>query len=112
MLKKLSSFAGINGPLVTIVMDGYGLANTDAGNAIAAAKKPALDKLFANYPNVHLLAHGTAVGMPSDEDMGNSEVGHNAIGAGQVYHQGAALVAEAIASGTLWKGTAWQEIVA
>jgi 2,3-bisphosphoglycerate-independent phosphoglycerate mutase len=50
--------------------------------------------------------------MPSDEDMGNSEVGHNAIGAGQVYSQGAALVADAIATGSLWQGTAWREIVA
>ena len=79
MLKKLASFAGIKGPVVTIVMDGYGLPKSDVGSAIAAAKKPVLDKLFANYPNIHLRAHGTAVGMPSDEDMGNSEVGHNAI---------------------------------
>jgi 2,3-bisphosphoglycerate-independent phosphoglycerate mutase len=50
--------------------------------------------------------------MPSDDDMGNSEVGHNAIGAGQVYSQGAALVADAIASGAIWQGEAWQQIVA
>ena len=50
--------------------------------------------------------------MPSDEDMGNSEVGHNAIGAGQVYSQGASLVADAIASGAIWQGPAWQQIVA
>ena len=112
MLQKLASFAGIKGPVVTIIMDGYGLSKTDVGNAIAAAKKPNLDRLFANYPNIQLRAHGTAVGMPSDEDMGNSEVGHNAIGAGQVYSQGAALVADAIASGTLWQGEAWQQIVA
>ncbi|MDD3481298.1 2,3-bisphosphoglycerate-independent phosphoglycerate mutase, partial [Azovibrio restrictus] len=55
---------------------------------------------------------GTAVGMPSDDDMGNSEVGHNAIGAGQVYSQGAALVAGAIGSGSIWQGEAWQQIVA
>ena len=112
MLQKLASFAGINGPVVTIVMDGYGIPKSDAGSAIAAAKKPTLDKLFANYPNISLRAHGTAVGMPSDEDMGNSEVGHNAIGAGQVYSQGASLVADAIASGAIWQGEAWQQIVA
>ncbi|MCX9156774.1 2,3-bisphosphoglycerate-independent phosphoglycerate mutase [Niveibacterium sp. 24ML] len=112
MLNKLSSFAGIQGPVVTIVMDGYGIPKTEAGSAIAAARKPTLDKLFANYPNVTLRAHGTAVGMPSDDDMGNSEVGHNAIGAGQVYSQGAALVADAIASGAIWQGEAWQQIVA
>ena len=50
--------------------------------------------------------------MPSDDDMGNSEVGHNAIGAGQVYSQGAALVADAIATGAIWQGEAWQQVVA
>ena len=112
MLQKLASFAGIQGPVVTIIMDGYGIPKSDAGSAIAAARKPTLDKLFANYPNIALRAHGTAVGMPSDEDMGNSEVGHNAIGAGQVYSQGASLVADAIASGAIWQGEAWQQIVA
>jgi 2,3-bisphosphoglycerate-independent phosphoglycerate mutase len=112
MLQKLASFAGIKGPLVTIVMDGYGLSKTGVGSAIAAARQPHLDHLFANYPAIRLRAHGTAVGMPSDEDMGNSEVGHNAIGAGQVYSQGAALVAQAIATGTIWQGEAWRQIVA
>lgn len=112
MLQKLSTFPGVPGPVVIIVMDGYGLPKTDVGSAIAAARKPTLDKLFANYPNIRLKAHGTAVGMPSDEDMGNSEVGHNAIGAGQVYSQGAALVAGAIESGSIWQGEAWQQIVA
>lgn len=112
MLEKLSTFAGVPGPVVIIVMDGYGLPKSEAGSAIAAARKPVLDRLFATYPNVRLRAHGTAVGMPSDDDMGNSEVGHNAIGAGQVYSQGAALVANAIADGAIWQGEAWQQIVA
>lgn len=112
MLEKLSTFAGVPGPVVIIVMDGYGLPKSEAGSAIAAARKPVLDRLFAAYPNVRLRAHGTAVGMPSDDDMGNSEVGHNAIGAGQVYSQGAALVANAIADGAIWQGEAWQQIVA
>ena len=112
MLQKLSSFAGVPGPVVVIVIDGYGIPKSDVGSAIAAARKPTLDRLFADYPNIKLRAHGTAVGMPSDDDMGNSEVGHNAIGAGQVYSQGAALVADAIASGAIWQGEAWQQIVA
>ncbi len=112
MLQKLSSFPGVTGPVVVIVLDGYGIPKTDVGSAIAAARKPTLDKLFANYSHIVLKAHGTAVGMPSDDDMGNSEVGHNAIGAGQVYSQGAALVANAIASGAIWQDTAWQEMVA
>ena len=112
MLQKLPAFAGVKGPVVVIVMDGYGIPRHDVGSAIDAARKPTLDRLFAEYPNITLRAHGTAVGMPSDEDMGNSEVGHNAIGAGQVYSQGAALVANAIASGAIWEGKAWQEVVA
>ncbi len=112
MLQKSASFPGIGGPVVIVVMDGYGLPKTDVGSAIAAARKPNLDRLFAGCPNIRLRAHGTAVGMPSDDDMGNSEVGHNALGAGQVYAQGAALVSDAIAAGKIWQGQAWQEIVA
>jgi len=112
MLQKFAPFPGIAGPVVVIVMDGYGLPKSDVGSAIAAAQKPNLDRLFASCPNIRLRAHGTAVGMPSDDDMGNSEVGHNAIGAGQVYSQGAALVADAIAAGAIWQGEAWQQVVA
>lgn len=112
MLQKFPAFAGVQGPVVVIVMDGYGIPKNDAGSAIAAARKPTLDRLFAECPHIRLRAHGTAVGMPSDDDMGNSEVGHNAIGAGQVYSQGAALVANAIADGAIWAGEAWKEIVA
>ena len=112
MLQELPSFPGVKGPVVIIVIDGYGLPKSDVGSAIAAARKPTLERLFAGYPNIRLRAHGTAVGMPSDDDMGNSEVGHNAIGAGQVYSQGAALVANAIADGAIWQGDAWQQIVA
>ena len=112
MLKKFSAFPGVAGPVVVIVMDGYGQPKNEAGSAIAAARKPTLDALFAQYPHISLRAHGTAVGMPSDDDMGNSEVGHNAIGAGQVYAQGAALVANAIADGAIWADDAWKQIVA
>lgn len=112
MLQKFPAFEGVKGPVVVVVMDGYGIPQHGVGSAIDAARKPTLDRLFARYPNIRLRAHGTAVGMPSDDDMGNSEVGHNAIGAGQVYAQGAALVADAIADGTIWQGEAWRQIVA
>ncbi|MCK2126880.1 2,3-bisphosphoglycerate-independent phosphoglycerate mutase [Thauera aromatica] len=112
MLQKFPAFAGVNGPVVVIVLDGYGIPKHHVGSAIDAARKPTLERLFAECPNITLRAHGTAVGMPSDDDMGNSEVGHNALGAGQVYAQGAALVANAIAEGAIWQGEAWQQIVA
>lgn len=111
MLKKMESFAGVQGPVVTIVLDGYGINENEEGNAVKMARTPMLDTLFANYPTGVIRAHGTAVGMPSDEDMGNSEVGHNAIGSGQVYSQGARLVNESIAAGDIYDRDAWKEIV-
>lgn len=111
MLKRLASFPGCQGPVVTIVLDGYGISPSIEGNAIAQANKPVLDSLLARYPNLVLKAHGKAVGLPSDEDMGNSEVGHNAIGSGQIFEQGASLVNESIASGKLFNRPAWKEIV-
>ena len=111
MLKKHPSFPGIRGPVVTVVLDGIGANPRQQGNAVFLARTPVLDRLLAGYPHTTLKAHGTAVGMPSDDDMGNSEVGHNAIGAGQVYEQGAALVNQAIASEELFRGKARREII-
>ena len=110
-LKKSSSFGGVKGPVLTIVMDGVGLAPDTVSNAVATAYTPNLDALMANYPMVALKAHGTAVGLPSDDDMGNSEVGHNALGAGQVFAQGAKLVTQSIESGKMFTSSIWQEIV-
>ena len=110
-LKKLSSFAGVDGPVLTIVMDGVGLAPDTISNAVASAYTPTLDMLMKNYPMVTLKAHGTAVGLPSDDDMGNSEVGHNALGAGQVFAQGAKLVSQSIESGKMFASDTWQTIV-
>lgn len=110
MLKKHPVFPGIKGPVVTVVMDGIGYNPSEVGNAVYHANTPVLDRITRNYPHTLLKAHGIAVGMPSDEDMGNSEVGHNAIGAGQVYKQGAALVSDAIASGALFEGNAWKVV--
>ncbi|WP_445367873.1 2,3-bisphosphoglycerate-independent phosphoglycerate mutase [Methylomonas sp. BW4-1] len=111
-LEKSSRFPACSGPVVTIVLDGVGISPREDGDAVKAARTPNLDRYMANYPMTTLLAHGTAVGMPSDEDMGNSEVGHNAFGAGRVFAQGAKLVAESISSGHLWQGQAWHEVVA
>ena len=110
-LKKLSNFDGIDGPVLTIVMDGVGLAPDTISNAVAGAYTPTLDMLMKDYPMVSLKAHGTAVGLPSDDDMGNSEVGHNALGAGQVFAQGAKLVSQSIESGKMFASETWQTIV-
>lgn len=111
MLKKNPKYARIKGPIVTVVMDGIGLSSNTVGNAFANANTPVLDRLFRDYGHIALKAHGTAVGMPSDDDMGNSEVGHNALGSGQVYNQGASLVKEAIDSGELFEKDSWKEVI-
>jgi 2,3-bisphosphoglycerate-independent phosphoglycerate mutase len=98
-------------PLVFVVMDGIGLSNNKLGNAVAAAYKPHLDKFMQEAPMTQLKAHGTAVGLPSDEDMGNSEVGHNALGCGQIYAQGAKLVNQSIESGDIFTSQTWSELV-
>lgn len=110
-LKKLSTFEGVQGPVLTVVMDGVGLAPDTISNAVAGAYTPTLDMLMKEYPMVTLKAHGTAVGLPSDDDMGNSEVGHNALGAGQVFAQGAKLVSQSIESGKMFASETWQTIV-
>ena len=110
-LVKSKQFTGVKGPVLTIVMDGVGLAPDTISNAVKSAYTPNLDRLMQNYPMVALKAHGTAVGLPSDDDMGNSEVGHNALGAGQVFAQGAKLVSNSIASGKMFASATWQELV-
>ncbi len=110
-LNKINGFSGVKGPVLTIVMDGVGLAGDTVSNAVKSAYTPNLDRLMADYPMVALKAHGTAVGLPSDDDMGNSEVGHNALGAGQVFAQGAKLVSNSIESGKMFASATWQELV-
>ena len=110
-LNKLKSFEGVKGPVLTVVMDGVGLAPDTISNAVAGAYTPTLDMLMAKYPMVSLKAHGTAVGLPSDDDMGNSEVGHNALGSGQVFAQGAKLVSNSIESKKMFASATWQELV-
>lgn len=99
-------------PIVLVIMDGVGKGDGGSGDAVKLAKTPTLDRLLATCPHTYLKAHGTAVGLPSDEDMGNSEVGHNALGCGQVYSQGAKLVGESIENGTLFRSETWLELVA
>ena len=110
-LKKSNKFDGVKGPLLTIVMDGVGIAPDNGANAIASAHTPTLDYLMANYPVLKIKAHGTAVGLPSDDDMGNSEVGHNALGSGQVFAQGAKLVSQSIETGKLFTSETWNLLV-
>ncbi|MGL4676084.1 MAG: 2,3-bisphosphoglycerate-independent phosphoglycerate mutase [Brevinema sp.] len=99
------------GPVVLAILDGVGISDNTEGNAVLAANTPILDALMESQFHRLLKAHGTAVGMPTDDDMGNSEVGHNALGAGRVFAQGAKRVNEAIADGSIFQTPTWNRLV-
>ncbi|MGB8860282.1 MAG: 2,3-bisphosphoglycerate-independent phosphoglycerate mutase [Ilumatobacteraceae bacterium] len=107
-LHKLPSFAGRPGPLLLVIADGVGVAPPAPSNAVTEADTPVLDQLYAGELYTELAAHGPAVGLPSDDDMGNSEVGHNALGAGRIFAQGAKLVNAAIATGAMFESPVWK----
>ena len=99
------------GPLVLLILDGVGEGRGDEFDAVALARTPVLDALAAQGQARTLRAHGPAVGLLSDKDMGNSEVGHNILGAGRVFDQGAKCIQKAFDSGAVW-GEEWQRAVA
>ncbi|MBF0483687.1 MAG: 2,3-bisphosphoglycerate-independent phosphoglycerate mutase [Candidatus Omnitrophica bacterium] len=109
-LNKLQNFSGRPGPLLLIVMDGVGIGKHDESDGVFMAKPETLNKYMQSKLYCQLQAHGKAVGMPSDEDMGNSEVGHNALGAGRVFAQGAKLVQVSIDDGSIFKTDIWAKL--
>ncbi len=111
-LKKNPAFSGRKGPVVLVIMDGVGIGKYKEGDAVTDAHTETLDELKATSPWTSLKAHGVAVGLPDDGDMGNSEVGHNAIGAGRVFAQGAKRVNKAIESGEMFTESTWKKLVA
>jgi len=106
-LSPLAGYTPFAGPVVLVILDGVGLGPEVESNGVFVAHTPVLDGLLASPMTTTLKAHGTAVGLPSDDDMGNSEVGHNALGAGRVFAQGAKLVQAAIASGAIFESRAF-----
>ncbi|KAL1560911.1 2,3-bisphosphoglycerate-independent phosphoglycerate mutase [Salvia divinorum] len=98
--------------VAVVVLDGWGEANPNQYNCIHVADTPTMDSLKNGAPERWRLvkAHGTAVGLPSDDDMGNSEVGHNALGAGRIYAQGAKLVDTALETGKIYEGEGFEYI--
>lgn len=97
--------------VLTVVMDGVGIREQTFGNAVSLAHTPYLDFLAQMPLCSRLKAHGLSVGLPSDKDMGNSEVGHNTLGAGRIFQQGAKLVHQAIDSKEMFKSAVWQNLV-
>jgi 2,3-bisphosphoglycerate-independent phosphoglycerate mutase len=110
-LKKANNYSGPEGPVVLAILDGIGIGEYEDGDIVRKASTPMLDWLAGNCISTKLKAHGTAVGMPSDADMGNSEIGHNAIGCGRVFAQGASLVNNAIEDRSLFNGAVWKELI-
>jgi 2,3-bisphosphoglycerate-independent phosphoglycerate mutase len=110
-LDPLPNATPLEGPLLIVVADGVGVAPDNDANAVARAHTPHMDALAASELATTIKAHGTAVGLPSDDDMGNSEVGHNALGAGRIFAQGARLVNEALADGRLYQSPVWADAV-
>src|SRR6187399_2807471 len=106
-LRPHPRFSGPKGPVVLAILDGVGIGKGDEADAVKIAATPTLDRLWVPGLRAELRAHGTAVGLPGDDDMGNSEVGHNALGAGKIYAQGAKLVNAAIATGAMFAGLTW-----
>jgi len=104
-------------PLVLAILDGVGLEGPTADNAVTSAAAPfllgAIGGMVGGQQVVSLPihAHGVAVGLPTDADMGNSEVGHNIMGAGRIFDQGAKQVEEAFRNGDIW-GETWQMVMA
>ena len=95
-------------PTTLIIMDGYGLAPADEGNAITTAETPVLDELFANNPWTTLSASGEDVGLPAGQ-IGNSEVGHTNIGAGRVVYQDLPRITNSIKDGSFFKNRAYAD---
>ena len=95
-------------PTTLIIMDGFGMTEYGATNAVSMAKTPVLDRLFKEYANTTLSASGLDVGLP-DGQMGNSEVGHTNIGGGRVVFQDLPRISRAIDDGSFFKNPAYNK---
>ncbi len=110
-LERNAAWRGRRGPVLLVIMDGVGYGQFQEGDAVADSKMYHFKAIESASPHTKLKAHGKAVGLPSDEDMGNSEVGHNAIGCGRVFAQGAKLVSASLETGAMFQGETWTRLV-
>jgi len=98
-LKNLPQHFSGRGPLIHVVLDGWGVGEADETNAIYQADLPVMSRLTKGCPYTQLWTHGLHVGLPNDKDMGGSEVGHMTMGAGMIKEQGPTLIQKLIQSG-------------
>ena len=102
-LKNLQQHFSGRGPLIHVVLDGWGIGEPDETNAIYQAKPPVMSRLTNDYPYTQLWTHGLHVGLPNDMDLGGSEVGHMTMGAGMIKEQGPTLIQKLIQSGEFFE---------
>ena len=110
-LKSLQQNFSGRGPLIHVVLDGWGVGAPDETNAIHQAALPIMDRLRQNFPYTQLWTHGKYVGLPSENDLGGSEVGHMTMGAGIIKQQGPTLIRKLIQSGDFFKIPALSKII-
>jgi len=110
MTTKNKSYSQGGIPMILVILDGWGVAKPNRGNAITLAKTPVYDSLKKKYPYTEIKAHGKYVGLPENQD-GNSEAGHGNIGAGRILEQDALKISKGITDGTFFKNPAFQQAV-
>ncbi|SVB97250.1 uncharacterized protein METZ01_LOCUS250104, partial [marine metagenome] len=101
--RHLSRLFRGRGPLIVVVLDGWGVAPSGPGNAIRKARLPVMGELLGKSPYTELWTHGHYVGLPGKKDLGGSEVGHMTMGAGEVIEQGPSLIGNLIRSGEFFE---------
>ncbi len=110
-MSQVKHFSG-EAPVLLIIMDGWGIGSGGPEDAIALANTPNFDRLWKNSAHTELMTHGSFVGLPSDKDMGGSEVGHLTMGAGMILDQGPTRINKAIVDGSFYDSEALHQITA
>ena len=110
-LKNLQQYFSGRGPLIHVVLDGWGVGAADETNAVNRANLPVISRLIRGCPYTQLWTHGKYVGLPNEKDMGGSEVGHMTMGAGMVMEQGPTLIQDLLQSGEFFENPVLSRII-
>ena len=110
-LKNLQQYFSGRGPLIHVVLDGWGVGAADETNAVNRANLPVMSRLIRGCPYTQLWTHGKYVGLPNEKDMGGSEVGHMTMGAGMVMEQGPTLIQNLLQSGEFFENPVLSRII-
>ena len=110
-LKNIQQYFSGRGPLIHVVLDGWGVGAADGTNAVNKANLPVMSRLIRGCPYTQLWTHGKYVGLPNEKDMGGSEVGHMTMGAGMVMEQGPTLIQNLLQSGEFFENPVLSRII-